>query len=82
MLRCFQQIQIPYLVVANKVDKLKKSQWASAQTQISQTLEIPEEEILLHSAETAIGRDALIQKILSAMDKGKDERKDDRVSFE
>ncbi len=73
MVRFFQNARVPFLVVANKADKLKKSQWADARTLISQTLSLPEEEILFHSAETGLGREELIQAILSAVDQRKDE---------
>jgi len=73
MVQYFKAAQVPFLVVANKADKLKKSQLAGARALISETLEIPEEEILLHSAETGQGRDELLGALLSAVESRKDE---------
>ena len=69
MVQYFRNAQVPFLVVANKADKLKKSQLAEARTLISETLKLPEEEILFHSAETGQGREELLKAILSAVEK-------------
>ena len=54
-------------MVANKLDKLKKSQVEPALELIRETLELTEEDILLpFSAEKGDGRDALIRLLLDA----------------
>ena len=54
-------------MVANKLDKLKKSQVEPALELIRETLELTEENILLpFSAEKGDGRDALIRLLLDA----------------
>ena len=56
-----------FLVVANKLDKLKKSEIAPNMALIRQTLELPEEVIVLpFSAEKGEGREQLVAEILSA----------------
>lgn len=55
----------PMLVVANKTDKLKKSELAPNMALIRETLSLPEAAALLpFSAETGAGRDALLAEIL------------------
>ena len=55
----------PMLVVANKIDKLKKSELAPNMALIRETLSLPEAAALLpFSAETGAGRDALLAEIL------------------
>ena len=54
-------------MVANKLDKLKKSQVEPALELIRETLELTEKDILLpFSAEKGDGRDALIRLLLDA----------------
>ena len=63
----FRQSGCPEIVVANKLDKLKKSQVEPALELIRETLELTEEDILLpFSAEKGDGRDALIRLLLDA----------------
>ena len=63
----FRQTGCPEIVVANKLDKLKKSQVEPALELIRETLELTEEDILLpFSAEKGDGRDALIRLLLDA----------------
>ena len=63
----FRQSGCPEIVVANKLDKLKKSQVEPALELIRETLELTEENILLpFSAEKGDGRDALIRLLLDA----------------
>ena len=63
----FRQTGCPEIVVANKLDKLKKSQVEPALSLIRETLELTEEDILLpFSAEKGDGRDALIRLLLDA----------------
>ena len=55
----------PMLVVANKTDKLKKSELTPNMALIRETLSLPEAAALLpFSAETGAGRDALLAEIL------------------
>ena len=63
----FRESGCPEIVVANKLDKLKKSQVEPALELIRETLELTEEDILLpFSAEKGDGRDALIRLLLDA----------------
>ena len=56
----FQETGCPEIVVANKLDKLKKSQIDPALALIRETLELPEEGALIpFSAEKGIGKDIL-----------------------
>ena len=59
---------MPFYVVANKSDKLKKTQIEPAITLISETLNIPKEIILPFSAEKGTGRDELIRIILNSLE--------------
>ena len=55
-----------FVVVANKLDKLKKSELEPNMERIRQTLELPEDvELIPFSAEKGTGREALVAKILS-----------------
>lgn len=57
----FRQTGCPEIIVANKLDKLKKSQVEPALQLIRETLELTEEDILVpFSAEKGIGKDELI----------------------
>ena len=64
MIRWFYDTGCPVLIVANKLDKLKKSEIEPNLERIRQTL-CPggEAEVVPFSAETGVGKDALIQKI-------------------
>ena len=63
----FRQSGCPEIIVANKLDRLKKSQVEPALELIRETLELTEEDILLpFSAEKGDGRDALIRLLLDA----------------
>ena len=67
MHRWFRESGCPEIVVANKLDKLKKSQVEPVLELIRETLELTEEDILLpFSAEKGDGRDALIRLLLDA----------------
>lgn len=58
----------PFLVVANKLDKLKKSVIESNLATIRQDLELPEEcPVIPFSAEKGIGRDELVRHIIAAV---------------
>jgi len=57
----FRQTGCPEIIVANKLDKLKKSQVEPALALIRETLELDEEDILIpFSAEKGAGKDELI----------------------
>lgn len=68
MARYFQQSECPYLVVANKLDKLKKSEIEPNLEQIRQTLSLDDDTILIpFSAEKGQGREELLACILEAV---------------
>jgi len=68
MARWFLDSGCPFVVVANKLDKLKKSEIAPNLQTIREDLELPEDCIVLpFSAEKGTGRDELIRLILDAI---------------
>ena len=68
MARWFLDSDCPFVVVANKVDKLKKSELKPNLEIIRRDLELPDNvEIIPFSAEKGDGRDALVKHILSAV---------------
>lgn len=57
----------PFLVVANKLDKLKKSEIEGNLQRIRETLDLGEEDLVIpFSAEKGTGRDELLRAILSS----------------
>jgi len=65
MARWFIDSDCPFVVVANKLDKVKKSQLESNLQVIRQDLELPEDCVVLpFSAEKGTGRDDLVKLIL------------------
>ena len=63
----FRQTGCPEIVVANKLDKLKKSQVEPALQLIRETLELTERDLLIpFSAEKGDGRDELIRRLTAA----------------
>ena len=59
----------PFLVVANKLDKLKKSEVEGNLQRIRETLELGEEDMVIpFSAENGTGRDELLRAILSSVE--------------
>ena len=67
MARWFIDSGCPFVVVANKLDKVKKSQVEANLLQIREDLELPDSCIVLpFSAEKGTGRDELIHLILDA----------------
>lgn len=60
-----KQTGMPFCIVANKMDKLKKSQIDPAVSLIAETLEVPEECIIPFSAEKGVGRQDLLDTILA-----------------
>lgn len=68
MARWFLDSGCPFVVVANKLDKLKKSEIVPNMKTIWEDLELPDNCILLpFSAEKGTGRDELIRLILAAV---------------
>ena len=66
MAQYFMDTGCPMVVVANKKDKLKKSEYEPNVARIRETLEIPDETpVLLFSAEKGDGRDELLEIIKS-----------------
>ena len=64
MARWFIDSGCPFVVVANKLDKLKKSEIEPNLNLIRETLELPEDVILIpFSAEKGQGREALMSEI-------------------
>lgn len=61
----FRQTGCPEIVVANKLDKLKKSQVEPALQLVRETLELTEADILLpFSAEKGMGKEDLIRLLV------------------
>lgn len=68
MARWFLDSDCPFVVVANKMDKLKKSELKPNLEIIRRDLELPDNvEIIPFSAEKGDGREALVKHILSAV---------------
>ena len=67
MARWFLDSGCPFVVVANKLDKVKKSQLEANLKTIREDLELPEScEIIPFSAEKGTGREDLLKRILLA----------------
>ena len=67
MARWFLDSQCPFVVVANKLDKLKKSELEPNIKTIREDLELPDDCVVIpFSAEKGTGRDDLIKQILLA----------------
>jgi GTP-binding protein len=70
MARWFLDSGCPFVVVANKMDKLKKSELEPNLLTIREDLELPEScPIIPFSAEKGNGRDELVRLILGAVEK-------------
>ena len=68
MARWFLDSQCPFVVVSNKLDKVKKSQIDGNLQTIREDLELPEDCVVIpFSAEKGTGRDELIGMILRAV---------------
>lgn len=68
MARWFLDSGCPFVVVANKLDKVKKSQLLSNLATIREDLELPEEcPVIPFSAEKGDGREELLRMILNAV---------------
>jgi len=69
MARWFIDSGCPFVVVANKHDKLKKSEIAPNTKTIREDLELPDDcPVIMFSAEKGTGRDELLQRILSVVE--------------
>jgi GTP-binding protein len=69
MARWFLDSGCPFVVVANKLDKVKKSQIEGNLQTIREDLELPEDcPIIPFSAEKGTGKDLLVNQILSAVE--------------
>lgn len=65
----FKSTGRPYVVVANKLDKLKKSELEPNMSRIRETLELPEDvKLIPFSAEKGTGRDELLRLIIGHME--------------
>lgn len=70
MARWFLDSGCPFVVVANKMDKLKKSELVPNLQTIREDLELPEEcPVIPFSAEKGDGREALVKLILETVEK-------------
>ena len=70
MSRWFLDSGCPFVVVANKMDKLKKSELSPNLVTIREDLELPEDcPVISFSAEKGNGRDELVKLILAAVKK-------------
>ena len=68
MAEWFRSTGCPLIVVANKTDKLKKSEIEPNLQRIRETLQLSEDTLVLpFSAEKGTGRDTLVREILSAV---------------
>ena len=68
MARWFLDSNCPFVVVANKLDKLKKSELEPNMKTIREDLELPDNCVIIpFSAEKGTGRDDLIKQILLAV---------------
>ena len=66
MAQWFKDSGKPFAVVANKHDKIKKSEWGPNVARIRETLELPEEvPVISFSAEKGTGREELMSIILN-----------------
>ena len=70
MARWFIDSGCPFVVIANKLDKVKKSEIAGNLETIRQDLELPEEcEVIPFSAEKGTGKEDLVNRMLRAAEK-------------
>ncbi len=68
MAHWFIESGCPFVVVANKLDKVKKSELASNLATIREDLELPEDcQLIPFSAEKGTGKDELVKRILAAV---------------
>ena len=60
--------RIPIVLVLTKADKLSKTKQKKQLQMAARTLDIPEEELLLFSAKSRLGKDALWQRIIQTVE--------------
>lgn len=74
MAQWFKDSGKPFVVVANKHDKIKKSEWEPNVTRIRETLELDEQTpVISFSAEKGLGREELLGVILDHIHAGGEE---------
>ncbi len=76
MLNYLYTYNIPVVIVATKLDKIKKSEMPRRTMDIASTLKVAKENIILTSSETRFGKEKVLEKIeqlLSNFGGGKDE---------
>lgn len=72
MARWYKEAGRPFIVVANKLDKLKKKEIEPNLTQIRQTLELGDDvKLIPFSAEKGTGRQELLNEIFACVERGK-----------
>ena len=72
MVQWFMEANCPFVVVANKLDKLKKSEIEPNLTRIREDLALPDDcGVIPFSAEKGTGKDDLIRTILTAVEAAK-----------
>ena len=70
MANWFIESGCPFVVVANKLDKLKKSEIEPNMARIREDLELPENcQVIPFSAQSGVGRDALVRIIIDTAEK-------------
>ena len=74
MAQWFKNAGCPFVVVANKHDKIKKSEWAPNLARIRETLELDEDTpVISFSAEKGLGKEELLQVIFDHVTGGEAE---------
>lgn len=74
MVQWFKNAGCPFVVVANKHDKIKKSEWAPNLARIRETLELDEgTPVISFSAEKGLGKEELLQVIFDHVTGGEAE---------
>lgn len=68
MLEFLNSYQIPYMVIATKVDKIAKSKVPQACVMIAKNLGIRKELVMPYSSENGTGREKLLQYLESVLD--------------
>ncbi len=70
MANWFMESGCPFIVVANKLDKLKKSEIEPNMARIREDLELPDEcQVIPFSAQNGAGRDTLVRIIIDTTEK-------------
>lgn len=63
----FRAFRIPYVVVANKADKLKKNELEPRRAEITKAFAGKSGKIIMYSSETGSGRDELLAELVAAL---------------